>query len=531
MSGEGRFPLRAVFGLGLAWLLGTIASNAVGFDPTSELPAVSTPGAPPPALGRAGDKRAPGELRVVAVGSSLTAGYPYPAGCGYADLMQHGLAALHPERRIIAVSYAKPALDSTGLADMVDRLVRDHDPSLICVELGSNELANRIFGGRPLLPRHPLAWLHDRASRARQLFRLLPETKGGKQQELEKQLELWVLDSKHGEPHFDALPVSADEQQLLVERLRRSMRRISEAGRAAQVPVVFLVTCYGLGGAWPWGLSAGGLQREVDALVERTWKGLDPGLLPETERLLARWPQRADLHFVHGLLLRARGETAARAAFERARDLDQAALHLTGPIQAAIEAEAAALGRPCLSLDAPFVARARDGIPGPEHYLDYGHLDLEGHFLAAEFLTDRLAGLGLLPALPDAWQERFSAAVRAAAGALRARLDPALAAFYFDQAPANIANADAGFSMLFGNYREAVPYTKHAVRVHVWRRDVAARFLYCVYGYAGLTDELVGGAPAERAARALRLHDEVKAAVDAGKLDEWVDAVLARRPR
>jgi hypothetical protein len=65
----------------------------------------------------------------------------------------------------------------------------------------------------------------------------------------------------------------------------------------------------------------------------------------------------------------------------------------------------------------------------------------------------------------------------------------------------------------------------------VAREPVAARFFLAVYGYAGLVGELIRGTPEARAERGARLHREVMAAVAAGTLDAWVEAVLARRPR
>ena len=61
---------------------------------------------------------------------------------------------------------AQPSLDSTHLADLVERSLAA-DPSLLIVTLGPNEFASRVFAEAPVLPPTSRAWVRDRISRSR----------------------------------------------------------------------------------------------------------------------------------------------------------------------------------------------------------------------------------------------------------------------------------------------------------------------------------------------------------------------------
>ena len=165
------FPLRTFLSGAAGFLVSLLVLNLLLWDPSPEMPALGPSlaafhGLPP--------GRRPGEIRVFVVGASLTSGYPYqPAGAGsYATLLEKGLAPLFPGRPVTCRPAAIPALDSPRLAEIVKEALL-HDPSLVCVALGSNEYANRIFFGRSLVPAGIRGKAEDRISRARLLFKAL----------------------------------------------------------------------------------------------------------------------------------------------------------------------------------------------------------------------------------------------------------------------------------------------------------------------------------------------------------------------
>jgi hypothetical protein len=245
-------------------------------------------------------------------------------------------------------------------------------------------------------------------------------------------------------------------------------------------------------------------------------------LLGRCEALLALHPDRADLHYVHGELLRQAGRAVeAKRAFERSRDLDTVPMHLTSGVQGAIRAEAAALQHACLELDAPFAARAKDGIAGPEYYLDYGHLSLDGHGHAAAYLAEEFARLELIPALPGGWRARFADAARLRAGVAKPDLT-GLAA--------NIAASDGNFAMLFANHREAVMYLARAFRKQPGNTNLALKLVIAAFRVADRVDEVQRRDPQATSVLFGRLYAAMKQAIEQKRLQGWVDDVLSGVP-
>lgn len=528
MSDDKGFPIAALGQILAGFVLALGLVHLLDYDPATELPTASAAGEPDPAIRALAPERGASERRIFCVGASLTAGYPYGGYASFARQMHVGLEASHPEAEAFVHEYAKPALDSRELATIVDRILERYDPSLICVTLGSNEFANRIFSGEYLVPPTLLGKIGERASRARVLFRMLPRTGSlGEESALQKQLQQRIFDAEVGKPVFDALPVPERDTAILVRRMRRMMRRMSRACADKDVPLVFLVAVYGLGGFWPWGIS-GEKVPEIDALVRATWTGFDAqvarGMRPRVESLLERYAQRADLQFLHGMVLREVGElAAARAAFERARDRDTVPMHQTGPMRLAIYDVARELGRPCFALDDAFVT---DGSPLPDvrEYLDYGHLSAAGNRRAAAWLVEHLVSLGHLPPMPDGWRVPFEAAARARVAAATSRDDME------EMARPNIAASNANFSMLFGNFRDALPWLETCVSKYVVKHPtyvpLKAQLLQCVFQMNGNWARWRRLPQSEQAALGGKLDAEIVAASKDGDLWSWIFSKL-----
>ncbi len=524
------FPARTFLAGAAGFLVSLFLLNLLLTDPTPEMPALAAPGPSMPAFQGLPRRRRPGEIRLFVVGASLTSGYPYqpPGAASYATLLEKGLAALFPGRPVTCRPAAIPALDSPRLVEIVREALR-FSPSLVCVALGSNEYANRIFFGRPLVPGGIRGKAEDWFSRARLLFkaawRLLPGGKVKASREVQARIAGRILRARPGRPGLGGLPVGRPDRRLLLGRLGASMEEMSRACARKGVPLVFLAAAHNLGGSWPWSDLGKAGRKEADRLVAAFRRGTGGGLLPLVESAFRKYPERADLAFLEGLLLTRRGlERKAREAFERARDADGVPMHLTGPVLEKIRETARNLDRPFLDLNLP-LARKKDGpIPDPGLFLDYGHLDLEGHRRLALFLARRLSALGLLPPLPAGWTGRFRAAVKAH---LAAKITPGSAR----GARPNLAWANGNFFMLFGNFRDALPLLERAFREGATGSleadfPFAFNLLFCAYTLAGKAD-LVRGMPGkEREARLRTVYGRMLRAAREGRLESLVENMM-----
>ncbi len=528
------FPIRPILGVLLGFFAGLFFFNAAYPDPTIELPSVAVPPDPLPALRGLSPKRSPGEIRIFVAGASMTAGYPYqPLGsASYATQLEKGLRACFPGRKLYVRPSAKPALDSPQLLRMVSKLV-DQDPSLIVVTLGSNEYANRLFSGHRLVPRGLIPKVAGRLSLGRRFWYSLSKSfpsggRGGSASEdALNALINKVLEAAPGKPALEGLPFDPDERVYLLKRLRTSMQKIDALCRSRHVPLVFCVAVYGLDGSWPWGLSQdlGPKDRaRIDPLVHRFRTGdRSSKLRDQVHALLQSFPQAAVLHYLEGQLAKEAGDfKTARASLEKARDLDTVPMHLTGPIQRSILEEARALKRPVLVLDDAFAGADKDGLPGPAHYLDYGHLDAEGHGLLARFLAVELTARSLIPPLPPNWTRPFVAATEA-------WLDQALDPTKRKSAPTNMAWADGNFALLFGNFREGFYYLKKAFAGNPDNPEFALRLLFCAGALGKKLKAWSKGGEKAKMRRFLDLYGKMRKARSEGKLDAFLFEIAGLR--
>ncbi|PIE23049.1 MAG: hypothetical protein CSA62_09175 [Planctomycetota bacterium] len=530
---NGSFPGRVLLSFAIG-LFGVIAAlQLIPFVRSSELPSVAALPSVEDALAGLERPKPAGEFRVFTIGASLSQGFPYsPAyAASYGKLMGDGLAGFVQAPRVVTRAIARPALDSPKLVELVRRSLA-WEPDLLIVTLGSNEYANRLFSSKQLLPRSLLAQVDERLGRARILWRELPghgrrwpapgPGDASAEKALAEKLVARALKAEPGKAQLGALPFDRDERELLLGRLRRSMQEIDALARAAKVPLVYCQAVYGLGAFWPWGHESGGQDAEIDRLALRFHLG--EGEEVALEDLELEGEGRADLAFMRGLVLRRLGRREeALDEFRRARDLDPVPIHRTGPIDQVVQEEAKRLGRPLFDLNEPFCRLARDGIPGDEHFLDYGHLSASGHRIAAGYLARELAERKLLPLAADFDRAAFDRAVRASIAA-------SISADELRYAWPRIAAANGNYGLLFGNFRDALPYLLRCFQELPMDQSNAQRLLFCLVHVAGRTGEFAQDDAEQATARSLRLYQELLQARKEQRLQDWVRSYLQAAP-
>ncbi len=531
MTNSEGFPRRALLQLAAGFVVGASAWHLWPWDPTSVLAPIPGPKDPLALHPELAAPKQPDEIRIVCVGDSLTFGYPYGLHASFAAIAEAGLRAVWPERRILVKAIAQPAIDSTQIVTMVEASLASK-PDAIVVTLGGNEVGSRLFHGRALTSDGLLDEISDHATRSRLAFQALAPsaiatvaTTSEGRPDLVAGLVARALDARPGKPVVGALPVSASDRAALAERARGSLRAMAAAARAAGVPLLFAPSPYDLVGAWPRGMTA--VDRDVDGAV-LAWQRGEPITRTVAEALVRVHPDRADVHALLGRVLLAAAEPrAARAAFERARDLDAAPLHPIGEVIATIRSEGEALGVPVLDADAGTYLPGTD-LPDPTCFLDPQHWTVEGAQRAAAWFVERLAAERLLPPLPGDWRATFDAA----AAAHVAHVVPAAAR---QSATAEMARATAVYHLLFGNARDAalpmaagIEWLAGALpgpEATVWV-DWATRLAIATAGAAGRIDALFAGTPDAQNQRGIALTKAMWTAARERKLREYVLALI-----
>ena len=80
---------------------------------------------------------APPAGTVLVLGDSLSAGYGVPAGQGWVDLLARKMAGTHPGFKVVNASISGET--TFGGLERLPRLLKDHAPSVVVVELGAND--------------------------------------------------------------------------------------------------------------------------------------------------------------------------------------------------------------------------------------------------------------------------------------------------------------------------------------------------------------------------------------------------------
>lgn len=518
------FPRRALLQIAAGVTGGAALWHLLPYDPTAVLNPIRGLEDPLALHPELATPRVPGEVRVLCVGDSLTFGYPYGLPASFAAIAEAGLRAVLPDRRVLVKAIAKPAVDSVQVAAMLEASL-PAEPDLVLAVVGGNEVGARLFLGKNLTPSDLLETIADYSTRSRTFFVGLAadagRPNGAADPDLLGGLVARVLDARPGLPVVGALPVSRGDRAALAQRARGSLRRMAAAARDAGVPLLFAPSPFDLAGAWPRGMTT--VARDADRAVF-AWQLGQPPIRSVAEALARHHAERADGHALLGrVLLAAREPEAARAAFVRARDLDEAPLHMIGEVDAAIRSEGAALGVPVVDVEADTYLPGTQ-IPDPALFLDPQHWNLEGARRCATWLVGQLSTRGVLGSLPGGWRTTFDRAVTA-------HLDRAVDATRRQGAIAEMARATAAYHMLFGNVRDAALPLADGVgwlatvlpgpESTVWV-DWALRLTIATAGAGDRIDELFGGTPEAKNKRANALTRTMWDAARAGRLRAYV---------
>lgn len=517
------FPRRALLQLAAGVTGGAALWHLLPYDPTAVLNPIRGLEDPLALHPELATPRVAGELRVLCLGDSLTFGYPYGLPASFAAIAEAGLRAVLPGRRVLVKAIAKPAVDSVQVAAMLEASLAAK-PDLVLAVVGGNEVGARLFFGKSLTPAGLLEAIADHSTRSRSFFLGLAASAGASgpaDPDLLGGLVARVLDARPGVPVVAGVPVSQGDRAVLAQRARGSLRRMADAARSAGVPLLFAPSPFDLAGAWPRGMTT--VARDADRAVF-AWQLGQPPIRSVAEALARHHAERADVHALLGrVLLAAREPEAARAALVRARDLDEAPLHMIGEVDAAIRSEGGALGVPVVDVEADTYLPGTQ-IPDPALFLDPQHWNLEGARRCAAWLVGQLLARGVLASLPDGWRTTFDAAVTA-------HLDRAVDAARRKGAIAEMARATAAYHLLFGNARDAALPLADGVEwlasvlpgpdSTVWV-DWALRLTIATAGAGDRIDELFGGTPEAKNKRANALTRTMWDAARAGRLRAYV---------
>ncbi len=338
-------------------------------------------------------------VRIFVLGGSAAQGDPESA-YGVARVLSVMLRRRYPDRHFEVVNAAMTAINSHVVRDIAAEIVH-HDPDLLILYLGNNEVVGPFGAGNPLMPlsgrmatiRATLfvketrtGQLVDQAIRAFSPSSAEPERWRGMEMFLENQVRL-----------------DDENMQTVYSHFRTNLQAILADAEGADVPVVLstvgvnLRDCAPFGSLHDPGLAAGDLakwNRHYEDGIARQKEGESEAAVTALLAAEGHDDQYADLHYRLGHCYLALGKTAeAKRRLERARDLDTLRFRADSTINDTIREVAEQAGDGVSLVDAAQMyetASPTEGIPGQDAFHEHVHMTFHGNYLLARSFLEKV---------------------------------------------------------------------------------------------------------------------------------------------
>jgi tetratricopeptide (TPR) repeat protein len=361
-------------------------------------------------------EKPPGTYRIFCLGGSTTVGYPYWFNAAFSTFLRSRLHALFPDRSIEVINLGLTATNSFTVLDIA-RDLSEAGPDLILVYDGHNE----FYGALGVASRESPSgarWLTDLSLR---LLRF-------RTYRLVRDLYLMIggaLSTTH----------PGDERGTMMERLARgenipmgsrlysealgtfrgNLRATAELCAARGIPLILGTQVSNVRTQRPFiSLPRPGMTpaetREFKSAFDAGLDALAAGHaergIPFLLNALALDSLRADAQFALAQSLDSVGaKSAARAAYARARDLDQLRFRASSDFNAAILAMKNGTNVGVADLEPLFAGASADSIVGNELIFEHLHPNARGSFVMAKGYARAMERIGLI-APRESWATR-----------------------------------------------------------------------------------------------------------------------------
>lgn len=344
--------------------------------------------------------KAPGTFRVLCLGESSTAGFPFDCQVPFPWQLGRILTEAYPDRKIEVLNAGMSAISSYVIVDMLPELL-EADPDLVLVYTGHNEFygvygsASAISAGNSdLLVRASLA---VQKTHVGQMVRhaidaLRPAPADSTMSHVLMQRVVGDQDIALGSPRY----------LHAMEAFRKNLRRIADACAARKVPILFSTLVSNDRDLPPFAGTAADAPARVNEMVQAADSALQRG---DTERaalgyadVLTLDPTNADALYGSARLLLAAGDSSeARERFRAARDHDRMRFRASTGANEIIAAVAKEKGAWLVDLADILSARSPARTIGHEWVCDHLHPDARGYYMLAAAFSIGIQHMRLLP--------------------------------------------------------------------------------------------------------------------------------------
>ena len=348
-------------------------------------------------------QKSPHSLRVVVMGGSTAAGFPYGRFGSPAGMLQYQLIAMYPERDIEVISVAMSSVNSYALRDIADEVVAIN-PDAVIIYSGHNEYLGVMgVGSNYSLADSYVANLLFLKLKNLRLFQLMqwllasgPDSDSGEESSkiysdpISSQGARTVMAKMAKERH---IAFDSELYRAGLEQFANNLRATIDVFKQHRIPVVI-----------------GNLVANEKSLapfesLPKEGLSLLQGHSEEKQLAIAmsnieQYPTSADAHYALGQLYLA--ETSRQQALshlQQALNFDTLRFRAPTAFASIIRQLASADGVTLADVEAKFRQHSQLGIIGSELMLEHVHPNVAGYELLSEALVESLLEALSLPAV------------------------------------------------------------------------------------------------------------------------------------
>jgi lysophospholipase L1-like esterase len=339
-----------------------------------------------------------GTVRVLCLGESTTAGFPFECQVPFPKQLRERLARAAPDRRIEVFNAGIAAIGSAVVLDLLPELLDATSPDAVVVYLGHNEFygiygsASAVAtGGNATATRWVLALQRLRiVAVLRDLLRAVRPAPAG--QAAHRSLMESVVRDQH-------IPLGSAQVAATAESFRDNLVRIVDECRSHKAAVLLGTLVSNERDLPPFrGAGAAEAVTRILAAGDSALAAGDQHRADSCYRLaFGADSAQADVWFALGRAAWARGDSAGAAQrFAGARDRDAMRFRAPGSWNDVLRAVAREREVMLVDLEATFRAASPAGVLGNELFCDHLHPNPRGYALMAETFAEAVDRLHLL---------------------------------------------------------------------------------------------------------------------------------------
>jgi len=371
------------------------------------------------------ERKAANAYRIFVLGESTTAGYPYMYNGSMSKMLAQRLSDYFPEREIEVVNLAMPAINSFSLLDMTAEALAQQ-PDAFIIYCGHNE----FYGALGVASTESLGrWrgvinFYLKLQRLKIMLLLRDQIENFKK---------WLRgrDAGNSGTNPTLMEQMVGDQEIVYdgEAYRRArqffkanLTDIIDAAQQRGVRVILSNLVSNVRDLQPFvsmyktGAARAAFEREIFRSAKLRETGQAAAALAIIDSLQQLDDLPAIIYYEKGRCLETLGNfSAARSAYEKARDLDGLRFRAGNDFNVALQEVAQTTGATLVDMERAFVQASPNGLIGRELMLEHVHPNLAGYFMMGRELCRALRENDFMTttwdetkARPDSvyWQER-----------------------------------------------------------------------------------------------------------------------------